>query len=228
MPPRPVFLMPNLPLPMLPSSATLLLPLTATLNHLLAQEPSARAQLAQHAGKLAHIDAGAGHLRLAVTGDGYVEAAPADAAASVTIRFKLSDLPLMAQQPERAFAWVKIDGDAEFANAISQLSKSLRWDAEHDLERVVGPIAAVRLVAGARAGVAGLRQAHQKISENVAEFLLEERPVLVRRSAATDFASGVTRMRDDVERLAKRLARLEQKLAAPAKTTAAPPSLDTK
>ena len=212
--------MPSLPLPLSP--ATLLLPVTAALNHLLAQEPWARRQLALHMGKLACIDAGAAQLRLRVTGDGYVEAAPAEAVANVTIRVKLSDLPLIVQNRERAISYVKIEGDAEFANAISQLSKSLRWDAEHDLERVVGPIAAVRLVAGARAGVAALLQGQKKISENVAEFLLEERPVLVRSSAAAEFASGVTRMRDDVERLAKRIARLEQKLAASA------PSLDSK
>ena len=68
--------------------------------------------------------------------------------ASVTIRIQPSDLALIMQNRERAFSYVKIEGDAEFANAISQLSKSLRWDAEHDLEKVFGPIAAVRLVSG--------------------------------------------------------------------------------
>ena len=79
-----------------------------------------------------------------------LETAPADVPANVTIRVKLSDLPLIAQHRERAFSYVKIEGDAEFANAISQLSKGLRWDAEHDLEKVLGPILATRVAAGAR------------------------------------------------------------------------------
>jgi ubiquinone biosynthesis protein UbiJ len=186
----------------------------ATINHLLAQEPWARRDLALHAGKVACIDTGAVALRLRVLADGLLDTPPDDAPASVTIRVKLSDLPLIAQHRERAFSYVKLDGDAEFANAISNLSKSLRWEAEHDLEKVVGPIAAVRMVAGARSVFDTLRSGHQKLAENVAEFLLDEKPVLLRPQAVEAFSTDVTRLRDDVERAAKRLAKLEQKLSA--------------
>ena len=187
-------------------------PVSAAINHLLAQEPWARQTLQRHSGKIAVIDAGSAALRLRVTSDGYLEPAPADEAARVTIRLKLSDLPLIAQNRERAFSYVQIEGDAEFANAISSLSKSLRWEAEHDLEKVLGPVAAVRMVSGARAAFAAVRDSHRKLAENVAEFLLDEKQVLVRPHTVEDFSSGVVRLRDDVERAAKRLAKLEQKL----------------
>lgn len=190
-----------------------MLPVIATINHLLAQEPSARQQLLRHAGKLAVIDTGAFALRLRVAADGMLERAPDDAPASVTIRLKLADLALIAQQPERAFSYVTIDGDAEFANAISQLTKTVRWDAGYDLERLFGPIAARRLVGGAEAGVAQARAGGRKLAANVAEFLVEEQPLLVHRRALASLSGDVTRLRDDVERGAKRLARLEQKLA---------------
>ena len=186
----------------------------ATINHLLAQEPWARKQLALHAGKLAAIETGAVAIRLRVDGIGMVETAPGDVPASVTIRVKLSDLPLILQNRERAFSYVKIEGDAEFANAISQLSKGLRWDAEHDLEKVVGPILATRMVAGAREAVDFVRTGQQKLAENVAEYFLEEQPLLIRPASLVDYSAGVTRMRDDVERLAKRLAKLEKAHAA--------------
>ncbi|NYE63477.1 ubiquinone biosynthesis protein UbiJ [Duganella sp. 1224] len=189
-------------------------PASAAINHLLAQEPWARQELQRHAGKIAVIDASAAALRLRVTADGYLEPAPADAPARVTIRVKLSDLPLIAQNRERAFSYVQIEGDAEFANAISSLSKSLRWEAEHDLEKVVGPIAAVRAVSGARAAFAAVKAGHQKLAENVAEFLLDEKQVLVRPQTVSAFSADVTRLRDDVERTAKRLAKLEQKLGS--------------
>nr|WP_315252661.1 SCP2 sterol-binding domain-containing protein [uncultured Duganella sp.] len=188
-------------------------PASAAINHLLAQEPWARQALQRHAGKTAAIDAGAVALRLRVTADGYLEPAPADEAARVTIRVKLSDLPLIAQNRERAFSYVQIEGDAEFANAISGLSQSLRWEAEYDLEKVVGPIAAVRAVSGARAAFAAVRNGHQKLAENVAEFLLDEKQVLVRPPTVEAWSADVTRLRDDVERAAKRLAKLEQKLS---------------
>lgn len=188
-------------------------PASAAINHLLAQEAWARQALQRHAGKVAAIDAGAVALRLRVTADGYLEPAPAEEAARVTIRVKLSDLPLIAQNRERAFSYVQIEGDAEFANAISSLSQSLRWEAEYDLEKVIGPIAAVRAVSGARAAFAAVRNGHQKLAENVAEFLLDEKQVLVRPQTVEAWSADVTRLRDDVERAAKRLAKLEQKLS---------------
>jgi ubiquinone biosynthesis protein UbiJ len=188
-------------------------PAVAAINHLLAQEAWARDALMPHAGKEACIDASGIDLRLAVTRDGMFETGHADALADVTIRVKLADLPLMAQNRERAFSYVKIEGDAEFANTISSLTRGLRWEAEHDLERFFGPIAATRLVGGAKSVFETARASQQKVAENVAEFLTEEQPVLVRPVMVDDFASEVSRLRDDVERTAKRIARLEGKLA---------------
>lgn len=193
--------------------SALMAPVIATLNHLLAQEAWARQLLAPHAGKVACIDAGSLALRLRVNAGGMLDAAQEQDAAAVTIRLKLSDLPLMLQNRERAFAYVKLDGDAEFANTISQLSKSLRWEAEHDLEKLVGQIAATRIVAGARAALAAAGSGRRKLAENVAEFFLEEQPLLVRPAALDEQAGGVARLRDDVERIAKRIEKLEQKLA---------------
>jgi ubiquinone biosynthesis protein UbiJ len=130
----------------------------------------------------------------------------------VTIHVKASDLPLILQNRDRAFSYVRIEGDAEFANTISQLSKGLRWDAEHDLERFLGPIAANRLAGGARAAVSHATGAGRRLAENVAEFLLEERRVLIRPSSVDAYADEVNRLRDDAERAAKRIARLEQKM----------------
>jgi len=198
---------------MFPSSAMLATPAVATINHLLAQEAWARDALKRHAGKEACIDTGHVQLRLRVARDGMLEAGSDDAPANVTIRMKLSDLPLIAANRERAMSYVKIEGDAEFANAISSLSKDLRWDAEHDLERVVGPLGARRIAEGGRSLAGGVVNGGRRLFENVAEFLVEEQPVLLRPAQTQVFAADVVRLRDDVERAAKRIARLEQRLA---------------
>ncbi len=208
------------------SDLSLMTPVIATINHLLAQEPWARQQLAVHAGKLACIDTGAVALRLRVDSAGMLAAAPADMPANVTIRVKLSDVPLILQNRERAFSYVKIEGDAEFANAISQLSKGLRWEAGHDLEKVLGPMLATRLVAGAKDAAAFVRTGQQKLAENVAEYFLDEQPMLIRPATLQEYSAGVTRVRDDVERLAKRLARLE-KAAAAVQPQSSSPDLST-
>lgn len=200
-----------MPSPIPPNLPSPLAPVAATINHLLAQEPWARDALRPHAGKVACINASPVVLRLQATSDGYVDVAGGDTAANVTIRVKLSDLPLIAQNRDRAFSYVQLEGDADFANTISQLVKSLRWEAEHDLEKLFGPVAAVRMVEGAKSLFSAFLQGNRKLAENTAEYLLEEKPVLVRPEVTDDFGADVTRLRDDVERFAKRLANLEKK-----------------
>jgi ubiquinone biosynthesis protein UbiJ len=184
----------------------------ATINHLLADEAWARASLQRHAGKLAVIDTGHLALRLLVAADGLLEAGTPEAAPTVTIHVKLADLPLIAQNRDRAFSYVRIEGDAEFANTISQLSRGLRWEPAHDLQRLFGPIAAQRLAGGAQAVFTSVGTTGRRLAENLAEFLVEERPVLARPFDADAFGADVVRLRDDVERTAKRIARLERAL----------------
>lgn len=191
-----------------------MIPLSSTfalfVNHLLAQESWARGKLQKHSGQVACIDVQLFSLRLKVTADGMLEAAAEEAAAAVTIRLKPADLPLIAQNRERAFSYVKVDGDADFANTISHLSQNLRWEAEEDLSKLFGDIAAVRLVTGAKSLFETVRQTHQNIQENLAEYFLEENPLLIRPAAVDAFGSEVNKLRDDVERLMKRIAKLER------------------
>lgn len=181
----------------------------AAINHLLAQETWARVKLIPHAGKIAVLDGGVLAARLKVTADGMLESATDDDVATVTIRVAVSDLPVIMQNRERAFSYVKIEGDADFANTISQLSNGLRWEAEDDLSKFVGDIAANRIVGGARSALNNAKALHQSMSENVAEYFLEEKPMLIRPQAVTEFTADVTRLRDDVARLAKRIEKLK-------------------
>lgn len=183
-------------------------PIPAVINHLLSQEPWALARLTAHAGKITCLDTGLFALRLKVAPDGLVQAADADAPANVTIRVRPADLPLILQNRERAFSWVTIEGDADFANTISQLSQSLQWEAEEDLSRLFGDVAAARVVAGVRSVADSARSTGRNLAENLAEYFLEENPMLIRPSSLAEFTSEVTRLRDDVERLAKRIGKI--------------------
>lgn len=186
----------------------------SAVNHLLTAEPWARHALQAHAGKTACIDAGIVDLHLAVGADGLLEPAPKGRQPDVTLRVKPADLPAIAQQPTHAFSRVTVQGDAGFAAALSQLAESLRWEAEEDLARLVGDVAAMRIVGGARAAAASVRSAHRTLAENLAEYLADEKPVLVRPAAMEQFRDETTQLRDDVERLAKRIERLRRSLDA--------------
>ncbi len=181
------------------------------INHLLAQDSWARGRLAEHAGKTATILATPLQLTFTVCADGLLQAATDDASQAVTIHLKTADLVWLLQDRERALASTRVEGDAEFAHALSQVMQGLRWDAEYDLQRVFGEIAARRIAQAVRESGAQAQSGVRKLQENVAEYLLEEQPMLVRQSAIDDFGQQVGRLRDDVERLEKRIARLLQK-----------------
>jgi ubiquinone biosynthesis protein UbiJ len=195
---------------MIPATPFSIIP--STINHLLIQEQWARDKLVLHKGKVARFDASVLTLDLQVTADGMLAIAPKDASPQVTICVKPGALPLILQNRERAFSYVSVEGDADFANTISQISQSLHWEAEEDLRKLVGDIAAVKLVDGAKAALHTVKTTQQKLAENLAEYFLEEKPMLVRPQAVADFGNDVAKIRDDIERMAKRSEKLEGRM----------------
>lgn len=183
-------------------------PFVAAVNHLLAGADWARRKLAPHAGKVAAFDVFPARLAVEISAEGTLTAARADAPAAVSIR--LTHLNLLELLAGGADSWrsAEVEGDAEFAAAISQVAAHLRWDAEEDLSRVVGDIAAHRLAGAGRAAAAWPRQAARSLAENVAEYLTEEAQLLVTPLQASEFVREVDALRDDAERLEKRIERL--------------------
>jgi ubiquinone biosynthesis protein UbiJ len=175
----------------------------AALNHLLAREPWARAALAPFAGRSARLQAAPFSVQLAIAADGNFTA---DAGApTVTLGVDAAALPRVLLEPKAALRNVRLDGDAEFAQALSDVLQKLRPEPEEELARFVGDAAAVRIVALLRAALAGAREAGSRLAVQAADYLVVENPMLVSRQEMTGFAADVARLRDDVERLAKRV-----------------------
>jgi len=194
------------PLPLLPNPLDAL---PAAINHLLAAEPWARAQLVSHVGKALDVVVMPFTIRLSVAADGTVVRAPASAVASTTVTVPYAALPrLLAAGRDGAMRDLRIDGDADFAQAVSTLVANLRWDVEEDLSKVVGDAASHRMVAAARAAHVRVRTTGDRMAAGFSEYLLEENPQLVRPRAVQGLADGVRRLRDDLERLEKRVDRL--------------------
>lgn len=179
-------------------------------NHVLEPAPWAREKLRAHAGKTALFDVFPARLAIAVTADGNLQPAPPEALPAVTIR--LTHLTMLGIFADGEEAWRKaeIAGDTDFAAAISMVASNLRWDVEEDLSRVVGDIAAHRMAQAGRAAAAWPKQAARSMAENAAEYLTEEKAVLVTPLQATEFMRGVDELRDAVERLDKRIERLSR------------------
>jgi ubiquinone biosynthesis protein UbiJ len=175
----------------------------AALNHMLAREPWARAALAPFAGRSARLQAAPFSVQLAIVADGgfSADAGPP----TVTIGVDAAALPRVLLEPKAALRNVRLEGDAEFAQALSNVLQKLRPEPEEELARFVGDAAAVRVVALLRAALAGAREAGGRLAVQAADYLVAENPMLVSRQEMEAFAADVARLRDDVERLAKRI-----------------------
>lgn len=183
--------------------------LSAT-NHLLSQAGWARQRLQPHAGRTARLAlAPVAEIDFSVAADGQLAEWSGEEAPEVTLRLAVAELPrLLVDGLETAMRHVRIEGNAEFAEALGFVFRYLRWDAEEDLARVLGDIAAHRIVEGGRRAAAEGKRTLERAGGNLSEYLTEESPLLVSRKALPGFAEEVVALRDAVARLDKRVARL--------------------
>lgn len=180
----------------------------AFINHLLGDEAWARARLRPFAGQRARFEIGTLALVCSVGGDGRLEPAAAEAAAEVCVRLP-DDAPLrLLTDRAGLFAAARIEGAADFAEALGFVARHLRWDVEADLARVIGDVAAHRLATTGRDLATAQREAGQRMLANVGEYLGRESGATVRRTEAEAFAGEIGRLRDELARLEQRLARL--------------------
>ena len=174
--------------------------LLGALNHLLGQAAWARRQLKPYAGRQARFDMPPWQLAFSVTAEGLVEpAGEGDIDVTVTLP---ANTPLMALQGlDRAMAEAHVTGNAEFATALSFELRNLRWDAEEDLSRLVGDIAAHRIAGAAATLAAWPKTAGGKLADSLAEYLGEESGLLVTQRQLADFRTDVADVQRRLEQL---------------------------
>jgi ubiquinone biosynthesis protein UbiJ len=124
----------------------------------------------------------------------------------------LAFLRLAGSTPENVVRGgaIHVQGDAEVAQAFSELLKAAQPDLEEELSRIVGDVAAHQIGSAARTMIGFGRRALDTFAQNVAEYLTEEDRDLPTRTEAEEFFADVDRLRDDVARLEARIARLQQ------------------
>lgn len=171
------------------------------LNHLLGQAAWARQQLQPFAGRQARFDMAPWQLALCIGADGQFEPV-GEGEIDVTVTLP-AETPLLALQGiDRAMAQAHVTGNAEFATALSFVLKNLRWDAEEDLSKLVGDVAAHRLAAVPPRLTLWQKNAARNLAENVAEYLGEESRLLVP-------ARELAQFREELADFAQRIEMLE-------------------
>jgi ubiquinone biosynthesis protein UbiJ len=178
------------------------------LNRLLAAEPWARERLAPFAGEALELRAPPlPALRFAILEGGSVQASHAEPGLVMTLKPEL--LAALARGEEHALRAVAVEGDSRLAAEVLVLVRHLRWDAEEDLSRIVGDVAAHRIAAAGRAFAAWHLDTAQRLIAAFVDYATEERQFLTRRAELDELAESLARLRDGTARLEKRLERLD-------------------
>lgn len=105
---------------------------------------------------------------------------------------------------------VKLSGDADTAEAFQSLLADARPDAEEELSRIIGDVAAHQVGEAARSFTGWARGAAESFSRSLTEYLQEERRDLPTRYEMDKFLADVDELNNDVERAAARVARLKE------------------
>jgi ubiquinone biosynthesis protein UbiJ len=119
---------------------------------------------------------------------------------------------MVGAQPESAMrsGSVRIEGDAEVAQAFRDLLKAAQPDLEEELSRLTGDVAAHQMGNLARGAWQFGKRVGDTFLQNVSEFLQEESRDIVTRIEADEFVEAVDKLRDDVERTEAKLAHLQR------------------
>ncbi len=159
-------------------------------------------------GKTARFEVPPLAVSLVVLENGEVGAPTAPSAPSVTIRLTPGLLLRLAARDDNAWRDVEVSGDTDFASAIHQLVRNLRWDIEEDLSRFFGDVAAHRMAESGRSLRRWGEQTAEHTGRTLAGYWTEEDPVIASTSEVNEFNRAVDVLRDDVARLEKRIGAL--------------------
>ena len=198
------------------------------INHVLAGEPWASAELAKHAGKAIALEMPFGRFAVQITSSGLLEAVrhadsteisdgeavpPIRTALVLTISSQALSTLLTSSGPirENAFKSVTIAGDADLAQLLGRLAGQLRWEYEEDLSKIIGDAPAHFAVAQGKKIASAGKAAGRDLLENAVEYLSEEKKVLLNQRDFAIHKNQLMELRDSVERLDKRITLLQQR-----------------
>ncbi|MBT8558712.1 hypothetical protein G6712_06975 [Polynucleobacter paneuropaeus] len=184
-------------------------------NHVLASEPWAMAELSPHVGKSISLNLPMGQMAVEITPQGKIAALDSTDQASLLLEVSAQALSgLLASSGnlrDQAFKAVKISGDADLAQLIGRLVSQVRWEYEEDLAKWVGDAPANFAVRQAKTMVKAGQAATKDFLQNVVEYVSEERKILLNKRDFMIRKNELNELRDSVDRIEKRISLLEQK-----------------
>ena len=190
----------------------LLKPLAFALNTALAQDPETQVKLAQFEQRCIAIDIVDFKQTISLLiADNKLHLSNLDEQpADLTISGKAIALAKLGQHPDNLFsADIDIHGNVQFAKQLQDLLEGFDFDWEAQLAKVTGDTLAYPLAQGLRHTASWLKNTHQSLQENMAEYLREESRILPDQSEINDYLNNIDNLRADLDRLDARINRLK-------------------
>lgn len=184
-------------------------PVLAALNHVLQQAEWARERLRPFSGRVVRLGMPPFVFTCAVDAGGLLQASDAEPDLDVALP---ANAPLLALQGQDAvMKAARIEGPADLADALSFVLRNLRWDIEEDLSRLVGDVAARRVVRGMTGVFDWQRDTVRRLGENIGEYLVHENPTLVQMADFNAFARDLQQLSSKLSLLETRVHQIREK-----------------
>ncbi len=187
--------------------------ITHLLNHLINQNSWARAQLQPFGGKAVRFSIPPASATLTVLEDGGMAMSGESATAEATVIIPLPVALRLLANDEGANTLITLEGDTELATVLAKVLRSMQWEYEEDLSKLVGDVPAHKIAGFAREIFSAAKKQSVNVAEMFTEYWQEEQPLIAKKRHVEQFVKDVDTLRDDVERLHKRMEKSMAKLA---------------
>jgi ubiquinone biosynthesis protein UbiJ len=181
----------------------------APINHLIYGESWACKRLQNFAGKIVRIRVfPLIDFTFTIQDDGQISTIPTETETDATISLSASMLPFLLTKNDDVYNNIKTSGDDLIAKELIDIGRHLRWDAAQDLSKIIGDIPANRAVQAGESLIDWHTKNINNFSETLAEYCLEEQPVLVKTLSINHFIEDVNRLQKDIGSLEQRINKL--------------------
>lgn len=186
----------------------------AAINHLIAQESWAQKIIEKHVGKSISIELPLGQFAVIIVPAGFSNAA-LEEEISPNVSLEVAGqaaVEFLSGGKSAAAKYVRISGDVDLAQDLSNLASNLRWEAEEDLAKFIGDAPAHRVGIEAKKALDAGKRASKDLRGGIRDYLVHEKKAVLDVSEFEIFKSEVRQLRDAVDRSEKRIERILKSL----------------
>ena len=184
----------------------------APLNHILLSENWAKRRLQSYTGKTIKICISPFlSAALTVQESGELLAVANNSSIDTTATLTIGLLPRLLTHDEGAYSEISISGDDAFAEELIYISKNLHWDVEQELSKITGDIFAHRIVQTGQDIKCWHSENTENLSAALAEYWLEEQPLLAKSSHVEEFIADVNALSNEMEQLEVRIEKISKR-----------------